>query len=453
MAKLLAHLESVNRKNWLIGIDRKQLEQLSREFYLELTHYLHQSNPPLILLAEPEPIRFLAGFIAACTVQFPIFICNPYWQEEEWQQVFALVQPDIIWASESIKNYGYAKINLNNQITKNRIMIPTGGSSGKIQFAIHTWETLMASVGGFTEYFNLHIVNSFCVLPFYHVSGLMQFMRSLMTGGKFAFSPFKEFSSGHIYDLDITDFCLSLVPTQLQILLQKSKLRNFLSRFKIIFLGGAPAWDELLEISRYHKIRLAPTYGMTETASQIATLKPDDFLQGKINVGKILPHAKVMVCDNLGNKLGTNTIGNINIQSQSLCLGYYPHNSLFKVDDLGFFDKQGYLHIVGRNSEKIITGGENVYPKEIESLIISTGLVVDICVIGIPDKYWGQAVTAIYIPRENIQNHAQIMAVITDKVSNYKIPKYWVAVDKMPRNEKGKINRQRVEKIAIDAIF
>ena len=74
----------------------------------------------------------------------------------------------------------------------NWIMIPTGGSSGKVRFAIHTWETLIASVRGFTEHFLINHVNSFCVLPLYHVSGLMQFMRSFTTGGKLVILSLKE---------------------------------------------------------------------------------------------------------------------------------------------------------------------------------------------------------------------------------------------------------------------
>ena len=74
-------------------------------------------------------------------------------------------------------------------------MIPTGGSSGQIRFATHTWETLMASIAGFTQYFQQISVNSFCVLPLYHVSGLMQFLRSFTTGGKLVIQPFKEVES------------------------------------------------------------------------------------------------------------------------------------------------------------------------------------------------------------------------------------------------------------------
>ncbi len=462
MAKPLEHLKYISDRHWLIGIDSQQLQQLATELYLELTPYLREPNPPKIILAEPNPVKFLAGFIAACTAKFPIFICNPSWGKQEWQQVFELVQPDIIWAPEEVifsEIEGWQNTAIVSQkAIPNRIMIPTGGSSGQIKFAIHTWDTLMASVQGFTTYFNLYQVNSFCVLPLYHVSGLMQFMRSFLTSGKLAIAPFKELEYSQIYNLDITDFCLSLVPTQLQILLQKSTLINWLSQFYMILLGGAPAWYELLATARLHKISLAPTYGMTETASQISTLKPDDFLQGKINAGQILPHANVTICNELGQELDKNQVGNIYIQAKSLFLGYYQNysqlpfsNYQFQIDDLGFFDDQGYLNIVGRNSDKIITGGENVYPAEIEAVIRATGLIVDICVIGIPDEYWGQAVTAIYVPKKLLNSHDKITELIKDKISRYKIPKHWVIVEEISRNEKGKINRQELKKIAMDS--
>ena len=204
---------------------------------------------------------------------------------------------------------------------------------------------------GFTEYFSINVVNSFCILPLYHVSGLMQFMRSFTTGGKLVITSSKKLETSQLQNINPADFFISLVPTQLQKLLQNPELTQWLSKFSTVLLGGAPPWDELLEKARYHQIRLAPTYGMTETASQIATLKPDEFLQGKFNSGKILPHAKIII---------DNQPGNINIQSQSLALGYYPqmweNRDNFVVDDIGFLDNQGYLHIIGRNIYKIITG-------------------------------------------------------------------------------------------------
>ncbi|MEA5516880.1 2-succinylbenzoate--CoA ligase, partial [Nodularia sp. UHCC 0506] len=332
------------------------------------------------------------------------------------------------------------------------IMIPTGGSSGKIKFAIHTWETLIASVQGFTEYFQLTQVNSFCVLPLYHVSGLMQFMRSFTTGGKLAIAPFKTLASSPEYQIKPENFFISLVPTQLQRLLENPQLTQWLSQFQTVLLGGAPAWDELLEKARFHRIRLAPTYGMTETASQIATLKPDDFLNGKINSGQILPHAQVKIRNQQGEVLNTNQTGNITIQAQSLALGYYPqtceNHHYLQLDDLGYLDSQGYLNIIGRSSDKIITGGENIYPAEIEAAIRTTQMVTDVCIIGLPDKHWGQAVTAIYIPKHPHISTLKLQTELNQKLSKFKIPKHWIAVTTLPRNSQGKINRQHLQKIA-----
>ncbi|MDZ7968018.1 MAG: 2-succinylbenzoate--CoA ligase [Nostoc sp. DedSLP03] len=457
MERPLECLNKLAQNDWLIGYDRHEFNQIAQELYLELTQLLECGTPPKIILAEREPLRFLASFIAASAANCPVFLCNPDWVTQEWRQVFDLVQPNIIlgmgnreWGIGNGNNYQCPIPNAPCPT----IMIPTGGSSGEIKFAIHTWETLTASVQGFTEYFQLKQVNSFCLLPLYHVSGLMQFMRSFTTGGKLAILPFKAVETGQIFNIKQSEFFISLVPTQLQRLLQNPELTDWLSQFNTVLLGGAPAWNELLEKARFHRIRLAPTYGMTETASQIATLKPDDFLGGKISSGQILPHAKVTIRNQQGEILDSNQIGNITIHAQSLALGYYPktreNQNDFQVDDLGFLDEQGHLNIVGRNSDKIITGGENIYPAEIESAIQSTQMVADICVIGIPDKHWGQALTAIYIPKNSDISALKIQTLLKDKLSKFKIPKYWIPQQNLPRNSQGKINRQQLQQIAAE---
>ncbi|MEH2330376.1 2-succinylbenzoate--CoA ligase [Nostoc sp.] len=454
MERPLDCLNNLAQNDWFIGYNSRQFNQIAQELYLQLTQLSACGTPPKIILAEREPLRFLASFIAVCAANCPVFLCNPDWGTQEWQQVFDLVQPDIILGMGNREwNIGNENNNIQCPIP-NSIMIPTGGSSGQIKFAIHTWETLIASVQGFTEYFQLKQVNSFCMLPLYHVSGLMQFMRSFITVGKLAIQPFKAVESGQILNIKQSEFFISLVPTQLQRLLQNPELTEWLSHFNTVLLGGAPAWSELLEKARFHHIRLAPTYGMTETASQIATLKPDDFLGGKMSSGQILPHAKVTIRNQQGEILNSNQIGNITIYAQSLALGYYPqtreNKTDFQVDDLGFLDEQGHLNIVGRSSDKIITGGENIYPAEIESAIQATQMVADICVIGIPDKHWGQALTAIYIPKKSDTSALKIQTLLKDKLSKFKIPKYWIPQQNLPRNSQGKINRQQLQQIATE---
>jgi o-succinylbenzoate---CoA ligase len=476
-------LDDIKGQNddWLIVSDRFDFQQLFENLYLQLLAY---KTPQKILLTEREPVRFLAGFLAACAANCPVFLCNPDWGKQEWQEVFNLVQPNLILGdtrSQALPGNAYRDaLHHSQQITclldkrqslckpsqpesgneelqiKNWIMIPTGGSSGKIKFAIHTWDTLMASVKGFTEYFQLNEVNSFCVLPLYHVSGLMQFMRSFTTGGKLAILSFREVESSQIYHLEPSDFFISLVPTQLQRLLQNPDLTTWLSQFKTVLLGGAPAGNELLEKARFSRIRLAPTYGMTETASQIATVKPDDFLNGKISSGQILPHAKITICNEQGDILKSNQKGNIIIKAQSLALGYYPeiwkNQDYLQVDDFGFLDNDGHLNILGRSSNKIITGGENVYPIEIESAIRATQMVNDVCVIGIPDKQWGQAITAIYIPKKANTSSLEIQKILKEKLCKFKIPKHWIPVSTLPRNTQGKINQQQLQEIATNVL-
>ncbi|MDB9307735.1 2-succinylbenzoate--CoA ligase [Aphanizomenon sp. CS-733/32] len=434
-------LNNLQNHDWLICDHSQELPKIATELYLKLT----QLSNPKIIIAEKSPVRFLGSLIAACAAKCPVFLCNPDWSPDEWEQVFNLIQPDIVLGID----YHFSKSPIPNyqSPTPHSIMIPTGGSSGKIKFAIHTWQTLTASVQGFTEYFQINAVNSFCILPLYHVSGLMQFMRSFTTGGKLVITTSKTLENWQLPNINPHDFFISLVPTQLQKIYQNPALTQWLSQFSTVLLGGAPPWEELLEKARFHQIRLAPTYGMTETASQIATLKPDEFLQGKFNSGKVLPHAKIII---------DNPPGNLNIQTQSLALGYYPqiweNRNNFIVDDLGFLDSQEYLHIIGRNSDKIITGGENVYPIEIEAAIRKTQMVTDVCVIGVPDKHWGQALTAMYIPNHQNISHLQIQTQLKNQLSKFKIPKHWISLPNLPRNTQGKINRQQLQKIAEDIL-
>ncbi|MBD1823812.1 2-succinylbenzoate--CoA ligase [Cyanobacteria bacterium FACHB-DQ100] len=418
--------------------DVERLVELARLRYRELL----EIEKPVILMCDRDPVQFLAGFVAACSVPCQVFLCNPDWGETEWQQVLELVKPTLIWgesgASETLGSPlnppRVGDFNFNRQLseTKTLVMIPTGGTSGKIRFAMHTWDTLTASVQGFCQYFEVESINSLCVLPLYHVSGLMQFMRSFLTDGTFIIQSWKTLET----QFDPQDFFISLVPTQLQQLMPQG---NWLARFKTILLGGAPAWSDLLQQARSQNLPIAPTYGMTETASQIATLKPADFLNGIQGCGCVLPHAEITIVDQ-----------KLSIQAKSLMLGYYPNlltEPKFAPDDLGYFDDRGFLHLLGRNSNKIISGGENIFPIEVEAAVRSTNLVQDIHVIGTSDPIWGQSVTAIFVPSDETVTIDQLKAALRSRLTAFKQPKRWIKVAQIPRTAQGKIQPDRIEAI------
>ncbi|NEQ30581.1 MAG: 2-succinylbenzoate--CoA ligase [Leptolyngbya sp. SIO4C5] len=438
--------------DWLIGADSQRFWQAVEARSQQVT----QLRQPQILLAEADPVLFLAGFMAACRCEATLFLANPDWQAQEWQQVAQQVGPVQVWGRSPIAAAQQPSLPM-TQIGF-RVCIPTGGSSGRIKFAVHTWETLWQAVQGFQQHFQIATVSTYCTLPLYHVSGLMQALRSFISGGRLVVQPFKSLEQGNRLLTNPDDCFISLVPTQLQRLLNTGEVvADWLRRFQAVLLGGAPAWPQLLAQTRQQQIPLALTYGMTETAAQIATLLPAEFFAGNTSSGRLLPHARIEILGKTGSSLPAGQVGQIAIQARSLHLGYYPHFSSsnsqpeslsFRPDDLGFLDAAGYLHIVGRHSDKIISGGEKVFPAEVEATIRATGLVQDLCVIGLADPDWGQAVTAVYVPTQASVSAAEIKRAIASQLTAYKHPKRWIAVSRLPRSAQGKLNRQEVISIA-----
>jgi o-succinylbenzoate---CoA ligase len=495
-----------DRNQEINAYPNRQLEQLIDARLVEVSAFVgsysqKSKKKPAIFIVETEPINFITAFLAGVITEMNLFLCDPGWQVQEWQQVLSLVQPDLIFGDDTIKSSIKSAISKGTQqrpqqgipslkstlqnapdlITnaeareQSLIMIPTGGTSGKIKFAMHSWQTLAASVKGFADFFNCHQLNSVCTLPLYHVSGLMQLMRSLLTQGNLIICPYQLIAT-KLNKLDKSTYFISLVPTQLQFLLASTP--KCLHGFKTVLVGGAPPGRSLLQTAREYHIPLALTYGMTETASGVVTLKPEDFLAGNHSSGEVLPHVQLKIANgqlisgteeltlehlkslksrkNPRTDSVSNQTGLIQINSAALCLGYYPQlfsaPQSFLTDDVGYFDREGYLHLLGRNSQKIITGGEKVFPAEVEAVIYATRLVQDICVVGIPDQKWGQAVTAIYVPLTAANNLNLIKQQIKSQLAKYKQPKHWLSVASIPRNDRGKINYPQLEAIALQLV-
>lgn len=428
--------------NWLLGISQQFLSSIAQFYYQTLTQL-----PPgqTIVLAEPNPVHFLAFWIAAASTPHRLILANPNWQTQEWQQVYDRLQPNLIIGPAPARSTINPEIISIDQLPHQAILIPTGGTSGQIKFAIHTWETLTAAVFGLTKFLEMDVINSCCVLPLYHVSGLMQAVRSLVTGGTIAIHPWKSLEQGNVPEINSPEFVISLVPTQLVKLLDSETTIEFLRSLQAIFLGGAPAWESLLDRARELRLPIAPTYGMTETAGQIATLKPQGFLTGQTGCGQVLPHATIA----LPPTASLQQPAKLKLQARSQMLGYFPPEIQSDYpDDLGYFDAANSLHIVGRDSTKIITGGENVFPAEIETVIRSTQLVKDIYVLGIPDKQWGEAIVAIVVPATDDPTILpQLQAYLRSSLARYKQPKHWILAASLPRNAQGKISQHLVLKL------
>ena len=431
-----------------------------------------------VVLCDVHPVRFLASFAAIHTSGHSVFLCNPNWAQREWQQVQAIVHPQAVFGDTALPTatteISSSHIGPLAPSDRPLICIPTGGTSGQLKFACHTWSTLSCAALALRQHLGSSPLHSFCLLPLFHVSGFMQFVRSLLTGGNLFIGQSQLFLAGEYGGVSPANWCISLVPTQLKRALDNPELVVWLAKCRAIFLGGAPAWRSLLDSARQLHLPLAPTYGATETAAQVATLRPQAFLGGLQDCADPLPHVSINILDADGHALPANQVGHIAIQSSSLALGYVSTCSSFSdslgaagwiPDDIGYLDAGGRLHVLGRNSDTIMTGGENVFPAEVEAAIRDTQLVEDVAVLGMPDKEWGEVVTAVCVLGSNRLEHSadatasqrtwyileQITIRLTSQLARYKHPKRWLATDALPRNQRGKIDRPQLRHMAVHA--
>ena len=156
-----------------------------------------QPVPPdaVVLINEAEPTRFLAHLWTGLLANAAIVLANPGWQQREWQQVAEQLCPDVVLGKQPPVAFCPPKA----PPAPGQILIATGGTTGQIKFVIHTWTTLIAAARGFLDHFchpGQQPVNSYCVLPLYHVSGLMQAMRVWLSGGRLIVQPFKQLETG-----------------------------------------------------------------------------------------------------------------------------------------------------------------------------------------------------------------------------------------------------------------
>ncbi len=442
-------------------------------------HFLPTPIPhtPLLLLCDPHPPSFLATFLAALLSGWHIAIANPYWSALDWRAAVERLHPDKIWGrptdipiqkpSQKLKNSNHSAPSIwKSAISEPTIWIPTGGSAGDIKFARHSWSSLMASVEGFCSYFapNGEPINVYCVLPLHHVSGLMQILRAWVSGGRVALSTFKQLEHHRPLVMKPRDWYISLVPTQLERLIQSGK-SDWLQQFQAVLLGGAPPWPTLLHRAQSLPLRLS--YGMTETAAMVTVSEAQmvtteisgGVADGIPSSGRALPHVKLQIRQ--GERIcPPNEIGQIAIASAAVAQGYdeltslsavstfnlaaNPTEKCFYTDDLGYLSADGQLHITGRASGKIISGGENIFPAEVEAALRSTGQVQDVCVLGSAHAVWGEVVLAAYVPVHAQVSPESLQQAIAPILSRYKQPKQWISLSHLPRNAQGKINRPQL---------
>jgi o-succinylbenzoate---CoA ligase len=385
------------------------------------------------IVEEREPGRFMAAFSEAVAASGTVLVMDPAWGAVERAR-FGELAGDQSGSPDP-----------QSEIPHGWLCLPTGGSSGVVRLARHDQDTLSAAVRGFGAHFQIDQINAVGVLPLHHVSGLMAWMRCALTGGRYVPWVWADMAAGRWPATGQGDWVLSLVPTQLQRLLRQPEAAERLRRFRAVFIGGGPAWPDLLERAAAARLPLAPGYGLTETAAMVTALRPEEFLAGRRGCGSALPHARV--------ELGAD--GSIGIAAESLFRGYYPQwrePGAWATEDQGRFDEFGGLQVLGRRDAVIVSGGEKIDPGEVEGVLRSTGQFSDIAVIGLPDAEWGEMVVACYPAGPKEPDLGAVDRGLAGHLARPKRPKRYVSLATWPRNDQGKVNRQALTVLVREAV-
>lgn len=285
-------------------------------------------------------------------------------------------------------------------------------------------------------------------LPMYHMGGLAPVVRSTLYGTAVVLQPaFDAEQTGEVTsEHEITG--VSLVPTMLVRMLDSGWAPPESLRF--VLLGGAPAPQELIERCERRGVPVCPTYGATETASQIATALPEQAFEHPGTVGQPLMVTEVTILDDAGDPCEPGETGEIVVDGPTVTPGYLDAKASqevfdeqgFYTGDVGYRDEDGRLWVLGRADDTILTGGENVHPEEVAPVIRDHPAVEDVAVVGLDDPEWGERIAALVVAGE-VQSDA-LDAHCRDRLASFKIPKTWGVAAELPRTASGTVDREAV---------
>ena len=334
----------------------------------------------------------------------------------------------------------------------------TGGTTGVPKGVMLTHENLNVSAHN-VAYSERSTENdrALCFLPFNHVFGQAHIMNAtIMSAGCLELLP--TFDIERVISLieggSITK--LFSVPTVYTRLLGLEGLERMMRNVRYCFSAAASLPTEVVRNWKERTgLNICEGYGLTESASAVTYNHYYRHVVGSI--GGTVPGVEVQIRDIAGNRLDRGQQGEICILGHNIMKGYLDNpeataeafwkDGWFRSGDIGYFDDEGYLYIVDRLKDLIITGGENVYPREVEEAIYTKPEVEECAVVGFPDKEWGERVTAFIKPKPGKELSSEsLKSYLRTCLSPFKVPKQYIIVDDMPKSPAGKILKRELKK-------
>ena len=301
---------------------------------------------------------------------------------------------------------------------------------------------------------------SLVAMPMFHIGGIGWAVFGLYHGAKGVIA--REFDPTKVLD-DFANHGISklfLVPAAMQFIVRQPRAREMdFSKLRYILYGASPIPAALLkECIEVFGCGFVQMYGMTETTGTIVVLAPEDHVEGRACMraaGRALPGVEIAILDGDGQPLPVGVVGEIATRSGSNMAGYWNQpdatartldaDNWLRTGDAGYLDADGFLYIHDRIKDMIISGGENIYPAEVESAICDHPDVAEVAVVGVPDETWGEAVKAVVVLKPGKSLSApELIGFTKERIAGFKSPKSIDFIAALPRNASGKILRRHL---------
>ncbi len=301
-------------------------------------------------------------------------------------------------------------------------------------------------------------------VPLFHCFGVTISLLTSVIGGM-SISLLHKYSGIDVCKVIERDRCTVLngVPSMFLALTRNPRMEEYdLSSLKSGIIAGSPIYER-----EYHAIceklrtmKLQPSYGLTEAAPCVTLVDYEDPPEKKaLTAGKVIDHVEVRIVDwETQQECKSQEVGEIHIRGYNVTGGYLVRNGgeanalqpdgWFRTGDLAYRDEEGYLYIAGRRKNLIIRGGENISPHEIEKYIKEVDVKLEVSVFGTKTEVLQEEIVACIEGSENPMLEEKIRTYLTENISRFKVPKYFVFVEEFPRNSTGKVNQQKIRKIA-----
>ena len=342
----------------------------------------------------------------------------------------------------------------------------TSGTTGRPKGAMLTVGNFWWSAIGSALNLGTHVGDRWLAcLPLFHVGGLSILLRAAIYGITAVVHDGFDAAAVNraVEDEGVT--IVSVVGVMLQRMLDERGDRPYPPSLRCVLLGGGPAPRPLLERCARAGVPVVQTYGLTETTSQVATLAPEDALRRLGSAGRPLYPNELRIMAGDGREARPGEAGEILVRGPVVMAGYAGRpddtarvlvDGWLHTGDVGHLAADGYLHVLDRRDDLIVTGGENVYPAEVEAVLLAHPSVTEAAVIGLPDDVWGQCVVAVVRLAEGADpSDSTIVALhahCREHLAGFKVPRdVRVVAEPLPRTASGKLRRADVRRLAAAA--